>query len=417
MRTLKAVIALVALIPALAFAQGKPGIRFGPLELHPYAKIAGTYDSNIYMVSPDLSAVQQGGGVKKAVISDNTFGVNAKLALTSMHTFEGGYEVAALFYSTMPKANDTINQKASLNYVYKGPMGLSAKVGDTYLNTMDPAFSESATRERRWQNTANLTGEYSILEGPAFVGVNAEQVTHKYLSSSMGALLNRYEQIFGLKGGYKVLPKTRVYAGYRRQIIHYSVHTDLPKDNKSHFIDLGVEGNIAPKLTGKIEASMSLRDYDNNNAGKSTATYVHNWAMTTQLVWKPLERCQTTLGVTRSLQESTFADNRYYESTAFNLGLTHKLPWKLTATIGAGATFDRYPKLSAVTVTGPNGTSGTTVGTRKDHIYSQNLGLDYEMKSWATIFASYSHKQKFSNFSGQYNYCDHQVSAGVKLAL
>lgn len=396
------------LLSAAASAAERPGLRFGPLELHPRLKIAAMYDSNIYMVPSDLNGVQNGGGVRQASISENLFGLDFKLPLSGMHAFEGGYEIATLFYSTMSKANDMVNQSAKLNYAYKGPMGLSAKLGDSFLSTMDPAFSESATRERRWQNTLRAEGEYSIGDGPLFVGLTGEQATHKYLTSTMGALLNRYEQVFGSKVGYRLQPKTRAYALYRRKIIHYSVHSTDQKNNKTHEAGLGIEGRFSPKVTGKLEGGMTMRRYDNDGVLKTSATFHRGWSVDAQLNWKPEERWDVLLRAGRSTQESTFQANRFYTSNTLGLTYAHTLPEGMNVRLDVGFTTDRYPLASTV--------SGQTAN-RRDDIYQEKLDLDYPLRAWLSVFGTYLHRQKFSNFSGQYNYDDHQASAGLKMSL
>ncbi|MFA6028820.1 MAG: outer membrane beta-barrel protein [Elusimicrobiota bacterium] len=396
------------MISTAASAADKPGLRLGPLELHPRFKIAAMYDSNIYMVPSDLNGVQNGGGVRQASISENLFGLDFKLPLSGMHSFAGGYEISTLFYSTMSKANDMISQSAKLNYAYKGPMGLSAKLGDSFLSTMDPAFSESATRERRWQNTASVAGEYSIGEGPLFIGLSGEQATHKYLTTTMGALLNRYEQTFGGKVGYRLQPKTRAYVVYRRKIIHYSVHSTDQKNNKAHEAGLGIEGRFSPKITGKLEGAMTMRRYDNDGVLKTSETFHRGMSVDAQLNWKPEERWDVSLRAGRSMQESTFQANRFYTSNTLGLTYSHTLPEGMSVRLDVGFTSDRYPLAATV--------NGKTAN-RRDDIYQEKLDLDQPLREWLSVFCTYLHRQKFSNFSGQYNYDDHQASAGVKLAL
>src|SRR6185503_11492065 len=124
-------------------------------------------------------------------------------------------------YSKQPSANNNLSQKLDGAYSYRGGL-IRAGVADAYLNTTDPAFSELVRREQRWQNVLAANAEYGHEGGALFVGIDASQKTDKYLSPALAAVLNGYDQLFGLKAGYWVQPKTRFYSAYHREIIHYS---------------------------------------------------------------------------------------------------------------------------------------------------------------------------------------------------
>lgn len=413
-RMLSLLMALAICAPTIASA--KPNLQFGKLELHPYYKLAETYDSNIYMVPKDLEGVQVGGGVRSAWITENNLGIDFNLPISAIHKVKAGYDFQALNYSRQPKANNAINQKVNVGYHYASG-AYKANVMDAYINTEDPAFSESATRERRWNNKFGLGGEYSPEGGNMFVGVSFDHVTDKYINRDMGAMLNRFTQTYGVKGGYKLQPKTRVFMGYRREIIHYTVKGDNRPNNKTHYMDFGIEGDIAPKLKGNITTGLGIRHYDNDGGTyrdanlntlteSRTKTTTRNWTLGTNLSYKPIERGLLNLTWTRGYNEATSGRSAFYISNNFMLGYQHKLPMKLTAMADFSMGIDKYSEAL---------TAGGKTQSRRDDIYQQKLGLDYEANDWATVGLSYLHRQKFSIFSGQYNYNDHQTSLFAKV--
>jgi len=410
---LSLVMALAICAPTIASA--KPNLQFGKLELHPYYKLQETYDSNIYMVPKDLSGVQVGGGVKSAWITDNNLGIEFVLPISAIHKVKAGYDFQALNYSRDPKTNNAINQKVNVGYDYKSG-AYKANVMDAYVNTEDPAFSQDASRERRWNNKFGMGGEYSPVGGNLFVGASFDHATDKYLSSVMAGMLNRYTQTYGVKGGYKIQPKTRAFMGYRREIVHYTVKGTNRPNSKSHYVEFGVEGDIAPKLKGNITTGLGVRHYDNdggryivNNVAvgiRRTKTTTRNWTLGSMLSYKPMERSLVNLAVNRGYSESTFDRSAFYISNNVMLGYQHKLPMRLTAMADVSMGIDKYSETATV---------GGMTANRRDDIYQQKLGLDYEANDWATVGLSYLHRQKFSIFSGQYNYNDHQTSLFAKV--
>ncbi len=388
-------------------AAARKGIRVGNLELHPYTQLSEYYDSNIYLVPKDqANGVVVGGGVLSSYIHEAKAGLKFKLPVTGMHAFEGNYNAQGRAYETQPSANNTFNHNGELAYKYSGPLGIKAKLWDKYLNTEDPAFSELVQREARWTNTAGFDGEYAPKGGRLFVGASAKHHTHKYISPSLGAQLNRYEQSFGGRFGYRIMPQTRVYVGYARDLTHYTVAGNN-RNTKSHRINGGIEGKLLPQLKGRVQGALLLRDYEDQNAANRTG-YVRTGGVTVNLAYQPLDRCSVKLALGRALQESTFSNNRFYFHNSASLNLRHKFPFKLTMTAGAAVTVDQYPDSS---------TLGGLTANRRDDIYSQQVRLDYDIQDWIKVGVRYEHSQRYSIFSGQFNYERHLTSFNLRLMM
>ncbi|MFC1678627.1 outer membrane beta-barrel protein [Elusimicrobiota bacterium] len=402
-------LAVAFLIPTTASADWKPNLKFGKLELHPFAALKWTYDDNIYLRSGDNStpSLTQSRKVVGSGITDATAGLAFKFPFSDMHQFMGGYKFQGLVYNENGESNDGVNQTVNAGYKYKGPMGISGKLSDTYMNTQDPASSELTDRETRWQNTGSLSAEYGPKSGKLFAGVFGDFVTHKYVNQSMGALLDRNEATFGVKTGYKVFPKTRVYAKYGRQLIKYIVDqyvsgstTYDAKNNKSHMFNFGVEGKIVQKLTGQVETGWSIREYDGEDNGRTGLT--RNWIVTSKLAYKPLKRCEFGLSYKRSLQESTYSNNRFYVGNSAALSLKHKFPYKLTGRASVGMGIDKYPE------------GDETTGSRRDDIYTKSIGVDYDIQKWLGVSLDYTHREKNSTDTANFDYENSITSLGVK---
>lgn len=398
----------------------KPNMKWGMMSLHPYYRFSEMYDSNIFLqprskVAGNNANNNAAGPVLGSWITGSNLGVKLSLPMTEAHRFDLGYDFLWLAYSKDPDVNNAVHQKADGGYRYRGPMGVSGSVKNAYMNTTDPATSELTQRAKRWQNTFSADGEYAPKGGNLFVGADAAHTTHKYIqhpdavTANLPALLNRYEQQFGVKGGWKLAPKTRLFTAYHRQLIHYSVFQAAPaKSNKAHMVDFGMEGVIAPKLTGQVQTGFQYREYDKAPAATPITRVTRNWTLGTKLTYKPMERCAWNLGLARNVQESTFGTSRFYISNTASLGMTHKLPYKLSAGLNASVGFDKYPE---------TGTLGGVTRNRRDDLYQQDVALDYAIQEWMKTGIRYTHRQKHSVFSEQFNYDDHQTTLNFGLTF
>ncbi|MBI3299541.1 MAG: outer membrane beta-barrel protein [Elusimicrobia bacterium] len=399
----------------------KPGnLKLGNVSINPWYSVSTAYDSNIFAVPVDqVTGVRQGGGVRSAWVTTNMLGVNFKLPVSAMHSFDGGADVTHVNFSKQPRTNDYTAWGARLGYNYTGPMGIFGRIYDGYTNTADPAFSELAgARSQRWANSLGGSLGYAPDGGRLVLGGSADHTVDKYVDGqTFGPLLNRYTQTFGANVGYRVQPKTKVFVGYRRQIIHYTVKRTASEDknSKSHFADLGVEGVIAPKLRGLIQAGYQLRDYDQASdaiVGTRSArrSYVQAVVASSQLTWKPMDRCVWILALNRGLNESTFVTNRYSITNNANISVTHRFPYKLTANVRGGVSIDKYPESVSPT-------PGVAAHNRRDDTYTQGVGLSYGIREWVSIGADYQHSQRHSTASGQFNYEQHLTTLNAKLTF
>lgn len=387
----------------------KPNIHWGQLALHPYYQLTEVYESNIYLVPRDTPTRTVGGGVLGSWITKNELALEADLPWRRLHNFAAGYDFEANKYSTQPDLNDTINQKAHFDYTYAGAYGLTYRAGDKYENTTDQAFSQLVERNKRWANTIYTDLDYNPQNGRLAGGVDASHTVNKYLAPNVGRALNRYEEIAGFNVGYKVQPKTKVYASYHRGVIHYTVNRQLPeqdKNNKSHSVGLGVSGQLAPKVTGQVEGGMIYRKYDEAPIGGAT-TETRNVTVATNLLYKPSQNTDVVFAASRRLEESIDASSRFYISHNVSLDVKHKFPYKFSAGANVAWGLDKYPDAQTV--------AGGATGSRRDDIYQGGAWIEYDIQQWLSTGLSYVYRERNSTFTGEFNYLDMQTAWNLAL--
>jgi len=388
----------------------KPNIHWGQLAIHPYYQLTEVYDSNIYLVPRDQPGRTVGGGVRGSWITKNELAVEAVLPWRNLHNLSAGYGVEFHNYSVDARANDTINQNAHLDYTYKGGYGLTFRAGDRYLITRDQAFSQLVSRDRRWSNEVYTALDYSQPNGYMTGGLDASHTVHKYLGEEVGRQLNRYTQRAGFNIGYKFLPQTKVYAAYHRSVTHYSVGRaigDQDKNSKAHDVGVGIQGVIAPKVTGNIEAGMTYREYDEAPVGGVTRV-TRNMTVGSNLTYKPTDRTDVILSLSRGLQESISASNRFYISNSATLDIKHKLPYKFSVGTNFAYGLDKYPDTQFI------GASGAR-GDRRDDIYQGGAWVEYDIQAWLSTGLSYVFRERNSTFTGEFNYQDQQTAWNLAL--
>lgn len=377
----------------------KPNIHYGQLALHPWYQLTEEYDSNIYLAPTS----RRGSWITK-----NELALEAVLPWRRLHNLAGGYAFEAHNYTTDARSNDTINQAAHLDYTYTGAYGLTFRAGDRYVNTTDQASSQLVERDRRWVNTAETSLDYSPERGYLAGGVDASQTVNKYLGAGRARQLNRYTQRAGFNVGYKVLPKTKAYVAYHRSVTHYTVHRqpgDQDKNSKSHDVGAGLSGQIAPKVTGQAEAGMAYREYDEAPIGGVTRV-TRNLTVATDLTYKPSERTDVILSLSRRLEESISDSNRFYISNSAVLDVKHKLPRKFSVGVNLAFGVDKYPDTQSIR---------TTRADRRDDIYQGGAWITYDIQAWLTTGLSYVFRERNSTMSGDFNYQDQRTAANLAL--
>ncbi|MBI4346751.1 MAG: outer membrane beta-barrel protein [Elusimicrobia bacterium] len=380
----------------------KPQLRL-MIDLHPFYRLTETYDSNIYLVPPDQAdGSRTGGGVLGSWITTHDVGTKVELPFNRRHRLDGVYALHWLAYTQQPKTNNAVNQDFGIDYTYTGIKNVVGRVKESYLNTEDPAFSELTARERRFQNT--LSASVESRRSRSFVWtVDGQHSMHKYLSPALAALLNRFEASGGGSLGVLVQPKTRAYAAYHLGRIHYSAGRS--NHSRTHRFDLGVDGRLTSKMSGKVQAGAQLREHEVAPSGtdKSEAFFQTQ----VQLAYKPREPEEVTLRVFRDVNETTFGTNRYYVATGASVGASRTFR-RATVNVFGSIEVDRYPD--------PTTSAGTT-GLRRDDLYGGGAGLDFRVRPWLSCGIGYQRLERRSIFSGQFNYTDDRTSVNLRLTF
>jgi hypothetical protein len=356
------------------------------------------YDSNIYLESSESGAGGAGTrGVRGSWITSTQLGLNLDVFLARRHHLEAGYDFTANHYTEAPKDNHFLTQAVGGSWAYKPWRGSTLRLKDSFLTTADPASQELSDREKRWQNTVGVELDVEKSRGLLY-GLDGQQTINKYLNPTLASFLNRTEFLFGGRAGVRVQPKTRLYFSYHQGLIRYTAGRN--SNSISHFGDISLDGAISPRLNGRIMGGFFYREYAPGSAG--LPEILRTWTSNISLSYKIDRFTDTNLGLTRMVNEAAFGANSI--STSLEAGVKRRLR-RLTLGLAGGLQIDHYSQPGFI---------GSLRGNRRDDIYRGTVSADYEIKQWLSSGVSFSRNQRFSTFSGQFNYVADWMSLDLR---
>ena len=150
---------------------------------------------------------------------------------------------------------------------------------------------------------------------------------------------------------------------------------------------------------------MAYREYDEAPIDGVTRV-TRNLTVASNLLYRPTDRTDVILALSRNLQESISASNRFYISNSATLDIKHRLPRKFSVGVNAAFGLDKYPDTQAI---------NNTRGDRRDDIYQGGVWVTYDIQAWLTTGLSYVYRERFSTFSGDFNYEDQQTAWNLAL--
>ena len=350
--------AIIALAAFVAF----PAMADKPLTF--MASETVTYDDNIYLTHY---------GKKDSVISTTRVGADYQTTIpNSGMKFDANATVGYNAYTKDPSTNNYWDAFGGLELSNR-----QFKIGDKILYTSDPANNADTDRTKRMRNHAYLSYITST-EKTFGIGFLAEDIYNRYFESDW-SYLNRNRINLGAQLYYNLSAKTNFFVEYMYSNIEYKDYEINNSD--SHRIGLGVNGQVAPKVTGTAKVTYDMRKYDEELNGKDDADLVGYFL---SLEWNPSTVNTVRLTGERSLKETKYGDNRYFKDTTLSLYADQKLSNRLTA--HATLIWDQMHYDTEV--------SGTK---RTDDLVLVRPGIDYQFKEWLTAGVWYQFRVRHSN--------------------
>ena len=377
MKKLVSTLLLMCFVAVSVYADGSP-FKFAISE-------DISYDDNIYLTKEDKKSSFISSTQLFAEYLNNIPNSGLKLGAKA----NIGYNA----YSEAAAKNDYMNAGLGVNL-----SNTKFFLDENFLYTADPATSELTDRAKRISNIASFRFKTS-LEKMFSIGFLVSDVYDKYMDDDYSTL-NKNRVNFGVQGYYNLSPKTSFYLGYLLSRIDYE--KESVKESYGNSISLGVNGKIAKKIKGTAQISYDTRSYDKEveHADRNTGLFGYLLSLT----YEPTIKNSLEISGERKMEESTFANNRYYVSTEIAAKYKHEIYTKWTAGILVSYENMAYPE----TVNDIN---------RVDNLIKVRPSVEYKFKDNLFACVWYQLKNKTSNYSDYAEYLDNKVGAQIKFCF
>lgn len=330
-----------------------------------------TYDDNIYLTKNNekesfIFTTRAGLGYK-GQLPESGLKVNAGGAV--------GYNA----YTEKPSKNNF--WESSLN---AGISNENLSVNDAFLFTSEPANSEQTDRTKRLSN--KFTASYTTTHEKLFsVGLSVGDNFNRYLASRMH-YLNRNRVDVGAKIYYNFTPKSNVFVEYAFSDTVY--RENQANNSVGHKVGLGINTQIASKVSGTAEITYDMRDYSHDRGFATNHPDLIGYY--TALTWNATARDTFTLAGERDMEETIFGDNRYFADSVVSLAMKHQFNSKWAA---------------ALTTAWENLHYSVSVNDKKrnDNLFTVRPEVNYAFQDWLVGSVWYQFRTRNSNMDYDYD--------------
>lgn len=365
----------------------KSNIHIGAVELHPFASLKQSYDSNVFL--------EPKGEEDHDYITEITLGAESQMPLIPQRQedfmFKASYSADIIEYWN-EKQTDRVdhNVAGDLDFLFTNDLRLTIK--DRFVRTADQPDSERTALDKRFRNNLGTALTYDR-EKIRLIGSYAF-VRDDYIDTEN---LDKADHMFSGAVFYQIFSKTSILTEFNYGTISYDV--DLTNsDSRYYQARGGVTGEILPKLTGIIKAGYRHSAYEEKNKKDFSGLALYG-----TLKYTTMERTEINFDALRTSQESSYSTNSHYISNRAELRLAHQLSERLSVRGEGFYELNKYPDET---------TEASETARRKDALWGAGAGAGYEIKEWLLLSADYEFKRRDSNFS-IFDYKDNKVSLQV----
>lgn len=360
-----------------------PGIKFGPLELHPGLTAEVIYDDNIFLEESDEESDLITRLVPLLGITLRPPRVGTRRIRLSV-TYAPGIN---LFGDNA--SEDFVSHDVLATLVYDPPGGLLFTLTERFLHTSEPSSSEeqSATGEARLprhQNDVGFGVAYSISSRSEIELLFAR--TDHVFDREFNDNLNRNENTITLTVFRRFLPKTSALVAYS---FKYTDFVDLEpdelnKDNHQHAVRVGLRFDPTAKVSGRLTVGYAIKIFADDTLpnGQSFDDKEHIFTTATELTWQARRRTQVILLVSRDFRESSTRGASSFNRTLVELGLEQRFPFAdaLSAALRGSYERDDFNTID-----------------RQDDIFRAEVHLRYRVFAWLSVGGGYEFVTKSSD--------------------
>jgi hypothetical protein len=356
-------------------------IRLGPVRLKPSIRFEEKYEDNIFLEATDKKS-DFITTITPIMSLDLPFGdYRASLA----------YALNAVKFTEHPR-QDSYNHEVvaflGLNFTK-----LKFTAENDFQDTKEIADTELSRRIHRSRNDVKANAGTDL---PRInVDLGFRNIFDDYKETAWQHE-DRYENIFLVKGSYRVLPKTSLFLEYNLGGVRYYTSYNPNADYHQGFI--GIEGRLTARSASVIKVGYQARNYK-----RSGVADFYGLVTTASISERFTTRDIAKLAFLRSAVESTYGVNNYYVANRLITEYSHEFTKRFSGALSGAYQLNRYPKET---------TEGNETGKRKDTLWSAGILLNYKFRKWVSLELGYRYEGRESNF-GVFDFGDNVSTLSV----
>ena len=335
-----------------------------------------SYDDNIYLTENNTRdsfiSTTRVGAAYETQIPDSSLLLNANATV--------GYNA----YTRDSSANNSWDALADI-----GLKNEFFSLGNTFLYTSDPANNSLTERAKRITNRTYFDA-ISSTEKMFGAGLTLANTYNRYMKD-IWEDLNRNRIDAGVQLYYNISPMTNFYAEYVYTDINYN--TNKVNNSQGGAIGLGVKTDFTAKLTGNAKVTYDYRNYANDLAGADNFNSLIGYFLA--LKWTPNTLSEVSISGSRTMEETVFINDRYFEDTNITVAGSYKFQDRFTGSLALSYDNMNYRKTD-----------------RTYDLYTIRPSVDYQFMDWLSAGVWYQYRARASN--GPFEYDNNKVGVFVK---
>jgi len=383
-----------------ALTRAGEGLKLGnAVVFKPSVKIEESYDDNIFFNKDDE---------KSDFITSVTVDMNFALPLED-HLLGFGYRIKRIDFAEYTSESSThhyLTATAKFNF---NAFKVGMKAQHEYF--FDRDASEYTARIKRERDNFDFGFQKEWTRLGVELGYRLRR--EKYLSDSVLDTVegitryysdeDRWHNTFSTAATCRIAPHTKLFAEFDYGIVDYD--TNINSDSRMFEYLAGIQRSSEAEtgLDVKFRAGLRRQEYEEESEEDFDGYVAY-------LDFKETFNAYTTLALKliRSIQESTYAANNYFEYDSIGVDYTHKFRGNPRLSLSLNGAFqqNRYPLISTE--------DGVSV-RRRDDLWLAGITLSYDIQKWLSASVKYEYKERTSNH-GSFDYDDNVITVGARLS-
>jgi len=331
-----------------------------------------TYNSNIFGAATDAIS---------SMVYEASPKISLNKSLTDQTFFSAYYRPTVDYFDDRPGEKTLFSQALDARLAHAFSQTSTLDLTDAYSYNQNPEalLNGAPVNTDQTLQSNEFDGRYTFAPTEKLgLVLKARSVYYDYTNPTLGDLLNRFENLYGVESDFALLPDVKLAGEYRHEDVDY---TNDPSENNKHsdFLMAGFDYAAGPKLSASLRIGGEYRQYE--GLSSTTTPYAELSGK-----YDYAKGSFISVGYTYSLEETS--DPVHFSDEKVNRMFVN-IQHAVTALVVASASIDYEP---AVLVGRPLASDPSQVqGDINENSTHAGVALTYvPTKSW-TISISYDY--------------------------